>query len=133
MSGPFINIPTPQGHTEVISYSSFVAGLFKYDPVAINMKLHAAVGIAGEAGELIDAVKKTWVYGKPLDEVNVAEELGDLLFYIQALANLQQISIQEILQGNADKLAKRYVGLKYSDEAAIERADKVGTNGNGET
>lgn len=127
MSGPFVVVPNLDAESlkETISYSSFVAGLFKYDPVELHMKLHAAVGIAGEAGELIDAIKKTWIYGKPLDNENVKEELGDLLFYIQALANLQGISIQEILQENVNKLAKRYIGLKYSDKAAVDRADKI--------
>ena len=29
--------------------------------------LHMAVGISGEAGELLDAVKKSVIYNKPLD------------------------------------------------------------------
>jgi hypothetical protein len=29
--------------------------------------LHAALGISGEAGELLDAVKKSFIYGKVLD------------------------------------------------------------------
>ena len=126
--GPFVQVPNNQEHTEVISYASFVGGLFKYDPNPKNMKMHAAIGVSGEAGELIDAIKKHWVYGKPIDEANVLEELGDLMFYIQAMANLFNFSLQQILQGNADKLAKRYVGLKYTDEAAIARADKNGEN-----
>jgi hypothetical protein len=35
--------------------------------------LHCVVGISGEAGELLDAVKKTWVYGKALDHDNLIE------------------------------------------------------------
>lgn len=124
-SGPFVQVPNDQSHTEVISYASFVGGLFKYDPDPKQMKMHAAIGISGESGELIDAVKKHWVYGKELDVENVKEELGDLMFYIQAMANLMGFNLQNILQINADKLAKRYVGLKYSDQAAIARADKA--------
>lgn len=37
-----------------------------------------ATGVSGEAGELLDAVKKSVVYKKPLDRENVVEELGDL-------------------------------------------------------
>ena len=45
-------------------------------------------------------------------------------FYIQAVMNHYEISDKEVLQKNADKLSKRYVSLKYSDEEAIERRDK---------
>lgn len=47
--------------------------------------IHMAVGIAGEAGELLDQVKKATIYRKPLDRENVVEELGDLEFYMEGL------------------------------------------------
>lgn len=108
-----------------VRYDVFVASLFK---VMSNemMKAHAAMGICGEAGELCDAIKKEIMYGKLIDRANVVEELGDLRFYIQATQNLYRITEQEILQQNADKLAKRYADLHYSDTAAIARADKSG-------
>lgn len=43
-------------------------------------RLHMAIGISGEAGELLDAIKKATIYRKPLDIANVREECGDLLF-----------------------------------------------------
>ena len=43
--------------------------------------LHMKLGSAGEAGELLDALKKNLIYGKELDTANVVEELGDSLFY----------------------------------------------------
>jgi len=43
---------------------------------------------------------------------------------MEALMNVLDISDREVLQGNANKLAKRYKSLTYSSEAAIERADK---------
>ena len=109
---------------ELIRYDVFVAGLFKHD-TKIMMKNHAALGVAGEAGELVDAIKKEVHYNKPPDIVNIREELGDLRFYIQAVMNLYGIEEMELLQANADKLSKRYEGLKYSDAAAIRRADKM--------
>ena len=121
----FVNVPTPLGDTEVIRYDAFVGMLFKIDKSPVMNRLHAAVGISGEAGELLDAIKKEWVYNKPLDYKNVIEELGDLRFYIQAMMIHTGITEQEVLQHNADKLAKRYVGMRYSDIAAQTRADKT--------
>lgn len=88
--------------------------------------LHAAVGIAGEAGELLDAIKKTWIYGKPLDRENLIEECGDALFYISALLDNCGSNLQEAMYENMVKLNKRYPS-GYTDQAAQERADKEPT------
>lgn len=86
--------------------------------------MHAAVGIAGEAGELLDAIKKGWAYGKPIDRTNVIEELGDLEFYMEALRQQLNITREETLAANEVKLSKRYHSGTYSDQHAQERADK---------
>ena len=88
--------------------------------------LHMAVGVCGEAGELIDAIKKAVIYRKPLDRQNVIEELGDLEFYMEGLRQGLEITREECLEANIQKLGKRYEGLKYSNEAAQLRADKGG-------
>ncbi|HET8688585.1 MAG TPA: nucleoside triphosphate pyrophosphohydrolase family protein [Methanosarcina sp.] len=90
--------------------------------------LHMAVGISGEAGELLDAVKKYVIYNKPIDRVNVVEELGDLEFYMEGIRQGLGITREETIEANIYKLAKgpkaRYKGGKYSDQAAQNRADK---------
>ena len=108
-----------------LRYDLFVKQLFKAD-TAEGMMIHAALGVAGEAGELVDAIKKRCIYGKPLDVHNVIEELGDLRFYMEALMNVLEIEDSEVLQHNVNKLAVRYKSLTYSSEAAIGRADKLG-------
>jgi phosphoribosyl-ATP pyrophosphohydrolase len=130
----FVLVPTddptaPEPGLRTIRYDQFVAQLLKAD-TAPMMKLHAALGVCGEAGELADAVKKEIIYGKPMDRAHIVEELGDLWFYMQAVQNLYEIHEQEILQHNADKLAKRYASLTFSSEAAIARADKNGSTEN---
>lgn len=97
--------------------------LAELDYVAVDI-WHAATGIAGEAGELIDAVKKNVVYGKPLDLTNVIEELGDLEFYMQALRSQLNLTREQTLEANIAKLEKRYSARRYSNDAAINRADK---------
>jgi NTP pyrophosphatase (non-canonical NTP hydrolase) len=86
---------------------------------------HAVSGVGGEAGELVDAIKKHVAYNKPLDRENVIEELGDLEFYMEALRNRLLITREETLRHNYAKLAKRYEGHNYSDAAAHARADKA--------
>ena len=108
-----------------IAYGKFVATLAKKMPSIVEDRLHAAVGISGEAGELLDAIKKNWVYNKELDSENVKEELGDLMFYITAMMLLQGLTLEGVLEANVTKLQKRYAGLQYTDAAAQERADKA--------
>ena len=86
--------------------------------------LHMAVGVCGEAGELIDAIKKATIYNKPLDVPNVIEELGDLEFYLAGLRTHLGITRNETLEANMKKLEKRYSAGRYSDKAAQLRADK---------
>ena len=87
--------------------------------------LHMAVGISGEAGELLDAIKKHVIYGKPMDWVNVVEELGDLEFYMEGLRQLVGVTREEVLRVNVAKLGKRYSAGTYSNTAAIAREDKA--------
>jgi len=87
--------------------------------------LHSVLGIAGEAGEIIDLVKKSVVYHQTLDIKNLKEELGDLLHYVAMLLNAQNWSFEEVFESNAIKLRKRYPnGFTYED--AVARKDKQG-------
>lgn len=93
-------------------------------PATANI-LHMAVGISGEAGELLDAVKKAAIYNKELDRENVIEELGDLEFYMQGLRYELGINRAEVIAYNMEKLSKRYTSGYYSNKAAQDRADKM--------
>lgn len=115
--------------TEVIRYDDFVKGLAKPQSLE-KMKTHAMLGVCSEAGELASAFKDEIAYEKThtkegiLIRDAIIEELGDLQWFMQLTMQLYDITPTEVFQHNADKLAKRYVNLKYSDKAAQERADK---------
>lgn len=86
--------------------------------------IHASFGLAGEVGELIDPIKKAMFYGKPLDVENVKEEAADALWYIGGpLCRALGITLEDLARHVTTKLQKRYPE-KYTDEAAIDRADK---------
>ena len=90
--------------------------------------VHMSMGISGESGEILDAIKKHCVYQKPLDRDNVIEELGDIEFYLQGLRDSLGITREETLIQNYDKLVggknARYSDGVYTNEKAIARADK---------
>ncbi len=104
-------------------YAGFVDGLFVNRSDGADGLMHAAVGIAGEAGEILDAIKKHWVYNRPIDRENLIEELGDLEFYMQAMRNLIDVTRDEVIDTNVKKLGKRYP-QGYTDFHAAERLDK---------
>ena len=114
-----------------MKYSEFVTRRCKYGGAIVNSMtamdahiLHMAVGVSGESGELLDAIKKAVIYRKILDVDNVKEEIGDCLFYLQGLCNAIEYSFDEAIADNMEKLNKRYSEGKYSDQQAQVRADK---------
>lgn len=115
-----LDLPLPKEAHE--TYEMFVARLFAKKHTGNDGYMHAAAGLSGESGEVLDLIKKVWVYGKPLDRGKLIEELGDIMFYWQAAANLLGLSAHEIKRENMRKLNKRYP-QGYSDKAAIERVD----------
>ncbi len=56
-------------------------------PVADHIN-HMGLGIVGEMGEIVDQLKKAHIYGKPLDQVNIVEEVGDVAYYVAGIVNL---------------------------------------------
>lgn len=69
---------------------------------------NGVLGLTGEAGECADALKKYLFQGHELDLGNMAEELGDVLWYIAETASGLGMSLEDIAKGNVEKLKKRY-------------------------
>ena len=87
--------------------------------------IHMIMGVAGEVGELLDAIKKSVIYRKELDMQHVIEEMGDIEFYLEGLRQGLELTREEILAANIEKLQKRYESGKFSNQEANARADKV--------
>lgn len=87
--------------------------------------LHSLIGMVTEsAGELAPVLIQYLETGDPIDWVNVAEELGDCLWYVGLGTNLQNQhtgqTFNDILTRNIRKLATRY-GKKFSERDAKNR------------
>lgn len=87
----------------------------------MNNLLHAALGIAGEAGETVDIIKKSWAYGKPLNREELIKEVGDQLWYINLLIDTLGVTWGEVFAANVAKLTARYPEKKFSADRAINR------------
>lgn len=117
--------------TQVTDYPQFVASLCKSGEKIIQdlspsraHLLHMAVGVSGEAGELLDVVKKSAIYDKPLDVAHLAEELGDIEFFLQGIYNELHLSREQVLLANIEKLSARYPQGTFTNSDAQARADK---------
>ena len=81
------------------------------DDVDVSRLLTAALGISAEAGEFTEIVKKILLQGKPYNEDNVfhmKRELGDLCWYLAQACMALDISFEEVLEMNYQKLSARY-------------------------
>lgn len=80
----------------------------------------AALGFAGEAGEVADLVKKHFGHGHELNRTKLIEEVGDCLWYIAEIADCLEISLSDLATGNITKLAARYP-QGFSTERSVNR------------
>jgi NTP pyrophosphatase (non-canonical NTP hydrolase) len=80
-----------------------------------------AMGLAGEAGEVVDYLKKVCFHGHSFDTNKLAEELGDLMWYIATVATTAGLSLDIVAAQNIEKLKKRYPE-GFSKDRSRERA-----------
>ena len=82
----------------------------------------SALGLAGEAGEFANLVKKMTAHGHPFDPESLKDELGDVLWYLAEAATAVGLNLEDIASQNVDKLIKRYPE-GFSEEDSINRPD----------
>ena len=87
-----------------------------------DVLINGVMGLCGESGEAIDIVKKHLAQGHPLDKEKLAKELGDIAWYLAETAYVIGYPLEEILQGNIDKLKARYPE-GFSSEKSINRQE----------
>ena len=68
----------------------------------------AALGLTGEAGEFANMVKKLTAHGHEISPEILADELGDVLWYVAEAASASGLSLGDLAQQNVEKLRRRY-------------------------
>lgn len=82
----------------------------------------AALGLAGEAGEVADAIKKVAFHGHELNREHLRDELGDVLWYVAYAADALGYTLDDVMRCNLQKLHRRYPA-GFSSEASRNRRD----------
>lgn len=67
-----------------------------------------ALGLAGEAGEVVDIIKKVLYHSHELDTSALRQEVGDLLWYLTLLCETAGFTLDQAMQANVEKLRIRY-------------------------
>jgi len=88
-----------------------------------NERATYALGLAGESGEVCDLLKKHWGHRQPLDREKLKKELGDVLWYVGAIADQFDMTLDDVVKANVDKLERRYPD-GFTEQAAAARADE---------
>jgi NTP pyrophosphatase (non-canonical NTP hydrolase) len=107
-------------------YTEFVRGLESHAAheadfsIRESRLLHGVLGLVTESAELADAIKKRLAYGKPIDQVNLSEELGDIEWYLSLIRDAYGLSREEIIEANVYKLQSRYPG-GWTQHRALNR------------
>ena len=110
-------------------YKSFLDSIEYLDAKGSNIQrlLTAAVGISAEGGEFMEIVKKMLFQGKPWTEDNKKHliiELGDVMWYVMQACAALNVTLDEVIEGNVEKLKKRYPGgdfdVHYSENRAAD-------------
>jgi NTP pyrophosphatase (non-canonical NTP hydrolase) len=105
-----------------MSYREDVKRTANPDLTKDELLVNGAMGLAGEAGEVIDLVKKIIFHGKPFDREKLINELGDVRWYLELVSIYLDAPMEEIEAKNIEKLRQRYPE-GFSSKASEERKD----------
>lgn len=98
----------------------------EWQGVDVSRLMTAAFGMSAEAGEFTEVVKKIFLQGKPYNEDNVfhmKRELGDLCWYLAQACMALDITFEEVLEMNYEKLSARYPAGSFDVYRSENRKD----------
>lgn len=81
------------------------------------MTVWNATGLAGEAGEVVDYIKKAIFHQHGLDIPTLVDELGDVMWYVAAICTTLGIDLEDVMHRNIDKLKARYPNGYSADDS----------------
>ena len=85
-----------------------------------DVLINGVMGLCGEAGEAIDIVKKHLSQGHELDREKLIKELGDIAWYLAETAYALDVSLEDVMKMNIEKLAARYP-QGFDQERSVSR------------
>ena len=108
-------------------YQCFIESISSLNGKGANIErlLTASVGLSAESGEFMEIVKKMVFQCKPYNDDNrehLIIELGDVMWYVMQACMALDVSIEDVVAGNVEKLKKRYPGGEFDVYKSENRA-----------
>jgi NTP pyrophosphatase (non-canonical NTP hydrolase) len=121
----FVDAVTSDASTDFVALSDRLVTL---DEKGANIErlLTAGVGINAEGGEFLEIIKKMVFQGKPWNDDNrehLIIELGDLMWYVAQACMALNVSFDDVIATNVNKLEKRYPGGSFDVYYSENRAE----------
>ena len=120
----FVSAVTSEASTNFVDFADRIGDLDRQG-ANIERLLTAGVGINAEGGEFLEIIKKMVFQGKPWNEDNrehLIIELGDVMWYVAQATMALDISFDELIGTNVNKLKKRYPGGEFDVFKSENRA-----------
>ncbi len=120
----FVAAVTSEASTNFVDFADRIGDLDRQG-ANIERLLTAGVGINAEGGEFLEIIKKMVFQGKPWNEDNrehLIIELGDVMWYVAQATMALDISFDEVIETNVNKLKKRYPGGEFDVHNSEVRA-----------
>jgi NTP pyrophosphatase (non-canonical NTP hydrolase) len=111
-----------QKQVKVNQYQDWTARTAPHFDDIVEEMVAWSMGIAGEAGEYCDIVKKEVWHNHPVDNDKKVKELGDILYYVARSASVLGYSLEEVCLMNQAKLYKRYPN-GFEAEKSVNREE----------
>jgi NTP pyrophosphatase (non-canonical NTP hydrolase) len=121
----FVNTTTSQPSKNFTDFFARLAEL-QSEGFSSERLLTASVGMCAETGEFTEIVKKIVFQGKPVNQENLfhlKRELGDIMWYVAQACMGLDISLEEVIQMNFEKLSARYPEGAFSIERSENRKE----------
>ena len=90
-----------------------------------DVLINSVMGLCGESGEAIDIVKKWMAHGHELDREHLIKELGDIAWYLAEAATALDVTLEDVLQANIEKLKKRFPEGFDESRSKVRASDDV--------
>ena len=121
----FVDAVTSDESRDFIALSDRLVAL---DEQGANIErlMTGAIGINAEGGEIMEIVKKMVFQGKPWNEetsYHLKRELGDVMWYVMQCCIALEVSMDDVIKMNIEKLEKRYPGGQFDAFYSENRVD----------
>ena len=120
----FVSAVTSDCSTNFVDFADRIGELDR-EGANIERLLTAGVGINAEGGEFLEIIKKMVFQGKPWNEDNrehLIIELGDIMWYVAQACVALEVSFDDVIETNVNKLKKRYPGGEFDVFKSENRA-----------